>query len=57
MFKESDSSNRQKLDGCFLDLVYFTTRVPDTNDASATQTTRGLHERHQCDTSEKFLFW
>ena len=54
MFKESDSSNRQKLDGCFLDLVYFTTRVPDTNDASATQTTRGLHERHQCDTSEKF---
>ena len=30
----------------------FTTRVPDTNDTSATQTTRARQERHDCDTSE-----
>ena len=43
------------------DLVYSTTRVPDTSDTSATQTTqcdtsatRLLHERHECNTSEKF---
>ena len=27
-----------------IDLVYFTTRVPDTNDTSATQITRVQHE-------------
>ena len=29
------------------DLVYFTTRVPDMNDTSATRTTRVLHEGHE----------
>ena len=33
------------------DLVYFTTRVPDTSDTSATRTARVQHERHECDTS------
>ena len=54
-----------------IDLVYFTTRVPDTNDTSATRAarvrhewdrsdtsaTRMLHERHHCSTSETFWFW
>ena len=34
------------------DLVYFTTRVPDTSEASATRTTRVRNDK--CDTSEKF---
>ena len=50
--------------GVFLVLVYFTTRVPDTSDTSATRVshecdtsaTRVLHERHECNTSEKLWF-
>ena len=34
----------------YADLIYFTTRVANTNDTSAT---RVLHERHECDSSEK----
>ena len=33
-----------------IDIVYFTTRVPDTSETSAT---RVQHEWHTCDTSEK----
>ena len=33
------------------DLVYFTTRVPDTSDTSVTRTTQVRHERHECETS------
>ena len=36
------------------DLVYFTTRVPDTSDTgdtSETRATRVRHEQHECDTS------
>ena len=54
-----------------MDLVYFTTRVADTDNTSATQvlhkrherdrsatrTARVMHEWHKCDTSEKFCFW
>ena len=34
------------------DLVYFTTRVPDRSDTSATRTTRVRHERQECNMSE-----
>ena len=36
-----------------MDLVYFTTRVPDTSDTSTRRMRRVLHEQHKCKTSEK----
>ena len=36
----------------YTDLVYFTTRVPDTSDASATRVKQARHEWHEYNTSE-----
>ena len=40
----------------FIDLVYFTTRVQDRSNASATRTTHVWHVRHECTQVKNFDF-
>ena len=37
---------------CFLDIVYITTRVPDTSNTIVARVTPVRHEQHECDVSE-----
>ena len=37
-----------------IDLVHFTTRVPDTSDTTATRMTQVPDKQHEYDTSEKY---
>ena len=50
--EEKDTTGNDVYRFKFFDLVCFITRVPDTSDTSATQTTRVQHKKYEANTSE-----